>query len=128
MKAIPRILFLSALVFACFGPVSAEIEDFSGDWRFIIENSHTRKQITMRIQEENNRLRGKWASKEFGSHDLDGRREGEDRFLLWSVYQSREGATTESSFKGRIEGETLVGDCEVFRKRYKFTAERITKD
>ncbi len=107
-------------------PGSAEIEDFTGDWRFILENANSRKQITMRIEEQDGRLRGKWASKGMGTHDVDGRRSGDDGVLFWSKYETREGGTFEANFRGTIEGDKIVGTANVFRTRYEFTAERAT--
>lgn len=98
--------------------------DLSGDWRVLLENSNSRKSIHFRIQETDGRLRGKVVSKEFGTQDLDGRREKDGKVLFWTTYYTREGASVESSFKGMLEGEEIVGECKFFRKSYRFRADR----
>lgn len=102
----------------------AEPLDLSGTWKVVLENSYTRKQITFRIEQKDGRMRGKMASKEIGAQDLDGRQDKSGEILFWSTFRSREGISTESSFKGRMEGEAIVGKARFFEKPYNFRAER----
>ena len=100
-------------------------EDLSGEWRVFLENSNSRKTIRFSVEEKDGRLRGKLKSKEMGTQDLDGRREEEGKVLFWSTWYEKGGGSVESNFKGRLEGETVVGECRFFEKPYSFRAERV---
>ncbi len=90
----------------------------------MLENSYHRKLITFRITQKDGRLRGKMLSKDIGAQDLDGRQTADGEILFWSTFYSREGASMESSFTGRMEGEAIVGRSRFFDKPYTFRAER----
>ena len=91
----------------------------------MLENSYHRKQITFRLVPKDGRLRGKMSSKEIGTQDLDGRQTPEGEILFWSTFSSREGATMESTFTGRMEEDgAIVGRSRFFGKPYTFRAER----
>ncbi len=122
---------LLVIAFSCTSLALAETTsaateplDLSGTWKVVLENSYTRKQITFRIEQKDGRMRGKMASKEIGSQDLDGRQAENGEILFWSTFRSREGISTETSFKGRMEGEAIVGKARFFEKPYNFRAER----
>lgn len=104
-------------------PISEPL-DLSGTWKVLLENSYTRKQITFRIEQKDGRMRGKMVSKEVGSQPLDGRQDPDGQIHFWSTYYSREGTSTETTFKGRMEGDEIVGDARFFDKPFKFRAER----
>lgn len=90
----------------------------------MLENSYHRKLVTFKIEQKDGRLRGKMLSKETGSQEIDGRQTPEGEVLFWSTFYSREGASMESSFKGRMEGDAIVGRARFFDKPYNFRAER----
>jgi hypothetical protein len=97
----------------------------SGQWKVLLENSNTKKYIRFRIEEKDGRLRGKMASRETGTQDIDGRREDNGKILFWSTFYTREGISIDTSFKGVMEGDAIVGDARYFDKPYKFRAERV---
>ena len=91
----------------------------------MLENSYHRKLITFRITQKDGRLRGKMLSKDSGSQEIDGRQTPEGEILFWSTFSSREGATMESTFTGRMEEDgAIVGRSRFFGKPYDFRAER----
>lgn len=110
------------LLFA--GAAHADTSDLSGDWKVMLENSLSRKRITFRIEEKDHRLRGKVFSREYGTQDLDGRREEDGKVFFWWTVSDRAGNTTDSSFRGKIEGEDMVGKGRFFDKSYDFRAQR----
>lgn len=108
-------------------PFPPAAESLTGDWKVMLENDNGRKQITFRVEEKNERLRGKVASKEYGTLDLDGRRDGDNKVLFWCTWYDRGGVSIESSFKGVLEGEAIVGESRYFNKPYRFRAERVVR-
>ncbi len=127
-----KTLLLASVLLLSGGLVWAQDEtapaerSLTGDWKVMLESSSTRKAIFFRIEEKDGRFRGTMSSKEIGSQDMDGRRDG-DKLLFWSTYTSREGGTMESSFKGKWDGEAIVGDARFFERPFKFRAERMAK-
>lgn len=122
------LLFVAACSYSVLAESKAPLEPsyFNGDWKVVLENSNGRKLARFRIEEKDGRLRGKMATRETGTQDLDGRIE-DGKILFWSTFQTREGATIDTSFKGVMEGDVIVGDARYFEKPYKFRAERVIK-
>jgi hypothetical protein len=118
-------LALAGLVWAQDAAEDAPV-NLDGEWRVLLESSNTKKYIRFRIEEKDGRLRGKMKSRETGTQDLDGRREANGKILFWSTFYTREGASIETSFKGVLEGEAIVGDARFFDKPYKFRAEKVS--
>ena len=105
--------------------VPVKASELNGEWKVLLENANSRKTIRLRVEEKDGRLRGKMASRETGTQDLDGRCEEDGKILFWSTFYTREGISIETSFKGKMEGEAIVGDARYFDKAYKFRAERV---
>ncbi len=114
----------AALLWIAVG-AHADTSDLSGDWKVMLENSLSRKRITFRIEEKDHRLRGKVFSREYGTQDLDGRREEDGKVFFWWTVSDRAGHRTDSSFRGKLEGEAMVGKGRFFDKSYDFRAERV---
>lgn len=110
------------------GESKAPERELSGNWKVIMSNSLTRRQVTFVIDHKNGRLRGKVLEKGAPDFELDGRTEKNDRVILWGRYVDRTGMSMDYQFKGKLEGEpgseTINGKCEYFGKRYDFTASR----
>lgn len=127
-----KLALLLTLLMASTGLLQAEPADgalpnLDGEWRVLLESSNTKKYIRFRIEEKDGRLRGKMKSRETGTQDLDGRREENGKILFWSTFYTREGASVETSFKGTLEGEAIVGDARFFEKPFKFRAEKVAE-
>lgn len=118
-------LFLAGAALAESESTKFEPVDMTGSWKVMLENSYTRKQITFRIEQKDGRMRGKMHTRETEAQELDGRQTEDGEVLFWSTYRSREGISTETSFKGRWEGEAVVGKARYFEKPYTFRAERV---
>lgn len=126
MRSILLTLAATALLFlSAWSEESPPVADLSGQWKVLLENSNTKKYIRFRIEEKDGRLRGKMASRETGTQDIDGRREDNGKILFWSTFYTREGISIDTSFKGVMEGDAIVGDARYFDKPYKFRAERV---
>lgn len=136
MKSLKTLMLATFVLLACglvwaqdetTPPATTPVEtSLTGDWKVMLESSSTRKAIFFRIDEKDGRFRGTMSAREIGKQDLDGRRDGE-KLLFWSTYTSREGGTIDTSFKGKWEGEAIVGEARYFDRPYKFRAERVAK-
>jgi hypothetical protein len=130
------LLFSALLVIATLAPAWSEtaasenssLPNLNGEWKVTLENSNGRKLVRFLVDEKDGRLRGKMNSRDTGAQDLDGRQEDDGKILFWSTFKTREGASVEISFKGKLEGEAIVGDARYFEKPYKFRAVRVEKE
>lgn len=100
-------------------------EDFTGEWRVLLENSNGKKYIRFSIVDKDKRLRGKMKTRDYGTQELDGRKDDDGTLLFWSTYTDRAGGTTDTSFKGTWDGEAIVGKGRFFDKPVTFRAEKV---
>lgn len=125
---LPALFLLCTLTLSAKEETSEPVRDLSGNWKVIMSNSLTRRQVTFAIEHKDGRLRGKLLDKTNPEFDLDGRVEKGDRVMLWGRYVERTGASVEYQYKGKVEGEVgneiLKGRCDYLGKRYDFIATR----
>ena len=120
-------LLLSLLTWpALADDTEVQLPDMSGNWKLLIKNSLSRKQLTFHFEQVEGRLRGTFNSRDTGEQKCDGRVEKDGTFFVWSTYQDRAGNTTDTEFKGQLKDGKIKGKGELFERRYEFVGVRYT--
>lgn len=135
MKTLNSILLLVTLLTLMAAPALAEetaatkLPDgtLSGTWKAILENSYSRKQITLKLTHKDGRLRGHMIGKGFQEQKVDGRLNDDNSFHLWSTFYDRAGRSVDTTFKGNAKEGYLEGSSRFFDKPYNFTATPVAK-
>ncbi len=104
---------------------SSELPDVNGLWRFHLTAGDRHRSLTMKFEQNGDRLEG-WLYDQSRSHPkIKGRIDEGSKILVWTRYEDRTGSSEESTFRGTLEGERIVGRCELWRKSYDFVAEPV---
>lgn len=96
-----------------------------GVWKITLENSYSRKTVTLRLTHKDGRLRGHMSGRGFREQTFDGRIEEDNKIFIWSTYKDRSGYTIDTSFRGTATADTMEGKSRFFDKPFNFTGEKV---
>ncbi|HMD33449.1 MAG TPA: hypothetical protein VKH42_00710 [Vicinamibacterales bacterium] len=108
-------LFVSAaaavlVVFLAGIPVHGDDVKAGGEWRATFVVPTGTKSVNMIINQRDKRLTGTVVD-EYGEFPLDGRLEGNELTVVWSIPE--DGKLIDITVKGKIQGDTITGTATI---------------
>lgn len=111
MSRIGWLLVSAFAVFAAAG-ISARADDVKagGEWRVTFVVPTGTKSVSMIVSQHSAHLTGTVVD-EYGEFPLDGRLEGDQVKIVWSVPE--DGKLIEITMKGKLQGDTITGTATI---------------
>jgi hypothetical protein len=91
-------------------PVSADDVKAGGEWRVTFVVPTGTKSVNMIVNQHDKHLTGTVVD-EYGEFPLDGRLEGSELTIVWSVPE--DGKLMDITVKGKIQGDTITGTATI---------------
>lgn len=105
-----------------------EVPDVAGLWRFHLSSGDQRKDVTMKFTQDGTRLEGWLYDAARGHPKIQGKVKSNKKIIVWTRFEDRTGASQESTFRGKLEGDTITGKVYLWRKSWEFVAEPVKEE
>ena len=110
MKAIIRIVAVTAFVLASFAPLMGQGANITGDWAFTVQTDQGGGTPTITFKQDGEKLTGKYNG-QLGAADLTGTVKGNDVNFSFTI--DMQGQQAPVSYKGTVEKNTMKGTLDI---------------
>jgi len=110
MKAIIRIVAVTAFVLASFAPLTGQGANITGDWAFTVQTDQGGGTPTITFKQDGEKLTGKYNG-QLGAADLTGTVKGNDVNFSFTI--DVQGQQAPVSYKGTVEKNTMKGTLDI---------------
>ena len=110
MRAIIRLVAISAFVLASFAPVMGQGVNITGEWAFTVQTDQGGGTPTITFKQDGEKLTGKYAG-QLGAADLTGTIKGNDVKFTFTL--DVQGQQAPVSYEGTVEKNTMKGKMDI---------------
>ena len=110
MKAIIRVVAVTAFVLASFAPVMGQSTNITGEWAFTVQTDQGGGTPSITFKQDGEKLTGKYTG-QLGAADLTGTINGNDVKFTFTI--DVQGQNAPVSYAGTVDKNTMKGTLDI---------------